>query len=327
MSQTQWTEASIPDQTGKTVFITGANTGIGFEAARALAEHGARVLIGCRNAEKAQAAADRIRASAPQAEVVIVSLDLADLASVRAAAAIVNEESQLDLLINNAGVMALPHRTTADGFEMQFGTNHLGHFALTGLLIEKLNATPGSRVVSVSSQGHRMGRINFDDLNAERRYHRWLRYGMTKDSNLFFTYELQRRLESAGSTTIAVACHPGGSNTELARDAGKMMKFTQPIADRVMQSASMGALPTLRAATDPDVKGGQYYGPDGMGQSRGHPVLVHSNSYSHRPEIAERLWVESEQLTGVTYLDEVTEPQTRRGDRDSSSLDGGDASR
>ena len=305
MSQTKWTEASIPDQTGKTVFITGANTGIGFEAARALAEHGARVLIGCRNAEKAQAAADRIRASAPQADVVIVSLDLADLSSIRAAAAVVNQESQLDLLINNAGVMALPRRTTADGFEMQFGTNHLGHFALTGLLIDKLDATPAARVVSVSSQGHRMGRIDFDDLNAERRYHRWLRYGMTKVSNLLFTYELQRRLESGGKTTIAAACHPGGSNTELARDAGKMMKFTQPIADRFMQSASMGALPTLRAATDPDVTGGQYYGPDGIGQSRGHPVLVHSNSYSHRADTAARLWIESEKLTGVSYLDEV----------------------
>jgi NAD(P)-dependent dehydrogenase (short-subunit alcohol dehydrogenase family) len=303
MSQTKWTEASIPDQTGRTVFITGANTGIGFEAARALAEHGARVLIGCRNADKAEAAADRIRASATQADIAIISLDLADLASVRAAAAVVNEESQLDLLINNAGVMALPHRTTSDGFEMQFGTNHLGHFALTGLLIDKLNATPAARVVSVSSQGHRMGRIDFDDLNAERRYHRWLRYGMTKVSNLFFTYELQRRLESAENTTIAVACHPGGAKTELARDAGKLMKFTQPVANLVTQSASMGALPTLRAATDPDVKGGQYYGPDGIGQSRGHPVKVHSNGYSHRADIAERLWVESEKLTGVAYLD------------------------
>ena len=303
MSKTNWTEASIPDQVGKTVFITGANTGIGFEAARALAEHGARVLIGCRNADKAADAVERIRTSAPDADVMVVPLDLADLSSVRAAAEIVNAEDRLDLLINNAGVMALPKRTTTDGFEMQFGTNHLGHFALTGLLIDRLNATPDARVVSVSSQGHRMGRIDFDDLNAERRYHRWPRYGMTKVANLLFIYELQRRLTAADETTIAVACHPGGSNTELARDAGAIMKFSQPVANLVMQSAAMGALPTLRAATDPDVTGGQYYGPDGLSQTRGYPVKVHSNAYSHRLDVSSRLWLESEHLTGVAYLD------------------------
>jgi NAD(P)-dependent dehydrogenase (short-subunit alcohol dehydrogenase family) len=302
MTRVNWTEASIPDQTGKTVFITGANTGIGFDAARALAEHGARVLLGCRNNDKANAAADRIRGTAPDAEVVVVPLDLSDLASVRAAAEVVNTEEHLDLLINNAGVMAIPKSTTADGFEMQFGTNHLGHFALTGLLIDRLNSTPAARVVSVSSQGHRMGKINFDDLNADGRYRRWSRYGMTKVSNLFFIYELQRRLESSGATTIAVACHPGGANTELGRDAGKFIKFTEPVAKKVMQSAAMGALPTLRAATDPDVKGAEYYGPDGFGQQRGHPVKVHSNAYSHRSDVAARLWLESEKLTGVEYL-------------------------
>ena len=305
MSKTNWTEANIPDQTGRTVFVTGANTGIGYEAARALAQHGARVLIGCRNADKAAAAVERIRASnqGTEVDVTVVPLDLADLSSVRAAAEIVNGEDRLDLLINNAGVMALPKRLTADGFEMQFGTNHLGHFALTGLLIDRLNATPDARVVSVSSQGHRMGRIDFDDLNAERRYHRWPRYGMTKVANLLFIYELQRRLTAAGETTIAVACHPGGSNTELARDAGAMMKLTQPVANLVMQSAAMGALPTLRAATDPEVTGGQYYGPDGLSQTRGYPVKVHSNAYSHRLDVATRLWLESEQLTSVEYLD------------------------
>ena len=304
MSRTNWTEANIPDQTGKTVFITGANSGIGFEAARALAEHGARVLLGCRNMAKANAAVERIRATAPHADLVVVPLDLADLASVHAAAKTVNAEPRLDVLINNAGVMALPKSTTVDGFEMQFGTNHLAHFALTGLLLDRLNATPNARVVSVSSQGHRMGRINFDDLDAERRYRRWLRYGMTKVSNLFFIYELQRRLETSGSTTIAGACHPGGSNTELARDAGKLMKLAQPVADKVMQSAAMGALPTMRAATDPAVKGGEYYGPDGFGEQRGYPVKVHSNAYSHRRDVAVRLWLESEQLTDVSYLDE-----------------------
>ena len=253
---------------------------------------------------KANAAVERIRATAPHADLVVVPLDLADLASVHAAAKTVNAEPRLDVLINNAGVMALPKSTTVDGFEMQFGTNHLAHFALTGLLLDRLNATPNARVVSVSSQGHRMGRINFDDLDAERRYHRWLRYGMTKVSNLFFIYELQRRLETSGSTTIAVACHPGGSNTELARDAGKLMKLAQPVADKVMQSAAMGALPTMRAATDPAVKGGEYYGPDGFGEQRGYPVKVHSNAYSHRRDVAVRLWLESEQLTDVSYLDE-----------------------
>ncbi|CAB4880076.1 unannotated protein [freshwater metagenome] len=303
MSRTNWTEADIPNQAGRTVFITGANTGIGFEAARALAEHGARVLLGCRNADKAAAALDRIRTSAPDADIAVVPLDLADLSSVRDAAAVVNRESRLDLLINNAGVMALPKRTTADGFEMQFGTNHLGHFALTGLLIDRLNATPGARVVSVSSQGHRMGRIDFDDLAAERHYRRWARYGMTKVSNLLFIYELQRRLEAAGQGTIAAACHPGGSNTELARDAGTLMKISQPVAKLVMQPAAMGALPTLRAATDPTVQGGDYYGPDGLTQTRGYPVKVHSNAYSHRADVATRLWLESEELTGVEYLD------------------------
>lgn len=306
MSRTNWTEASIPDQTGKTALITGANTGIGFEAARALAEHGARVLLGCRNTDKANAAADRIRATAVDADIVVVSLDLSDLSSVRAAAGIVNEEAHLDLLINNAGVMAIPKGTTADGFEMQFGTNHLGHFALTGLLIDQLNNTPNARVVSVSSQGHRMGQIDFDNLDAEHHYHRWLRYGMTKVSNLLFIYELQRRLEQGGSTTIAVACHPGGSNTELARDAGTLMRLVQPAAEWFMQSAAMGALPTLRAATDPEVKGGQYYGPDGFSQSRGYPVKVHSNAYSHKRDVAKRLWLASEQLTEVAYLDDVS---------------------
>jgi NAD(P)-dependent dehydrogenase (short-subunit alcohol dehydrogenase family) len=305
MSRTNWTEADIPDQTGRTALITGANTGIGFEAARALAEHGARVLLGCRNLDKANSAATRIRAAAPEADVEVLELNLADLASVRKAAEIVNAEPHLDLLINNAGVMAIPKSTTADGFEMQFGTNHLGHFALTGLLIDRLNANPGARVVSVSSNGHRMGRVDFDDLAADRRYHRWLRYGMTKVSNLLFIYELQRRLEASKATTIAVACHPGGSNTELGRDAGLLMRWSQPAANWVMQSAAMGALPTVRAATDPSVKGSEYYGPDGLTQTRGYPIKVHSNTYSHRRDIAARLWLVSEELTDVTYLDEI----------------------
>ncbi len=304
MSAAKWTEADIPDQSGRVALVTGANSGIGFEAARALGAHGATVLLGCRDAAKGADAINRIHESAPDADVTVLPLDLADLASVRAAAAHVNDTYQgLDLLINNAGVMALPKQTTADGFEMQFGTNHLGHFALTGLLLDRLDAAPAARVVSVSSQGHRMGRINFDDLGGDRGYHRWLRYGQSKVANLLFTYELQRRLAAAGATTIAVACHPGGSNTNLARDAGKLMALFQPMADRIMQSAAMGALPTLRAAVDPAVKGGEYYGPDGLGQQAGHPVKVHSNAYSHHRDVAAHLWLVSEEMTGVEYLD------------------------
>ena len=206
-------------------------------------------------------------------------------------------------MINNAGVMAIPLQHTADGFEMQFGVNHLGHFALTGLLLGGLAAAPAARVVNVSSTGHRMGRINFDDLDASDGYHRWLRYGQSKVANLLFTYELQRRLVAAGSTTIAVGCHPGGASTELARDAGLLMKLFQPAADLVMQSAAMGALPTLRAATDPDATGGQYYGPDGLSGMRGYPTTVHSSAYSHRADVAAQLWAVSEELTGVSFLD------------------------
>ena len=303
MSDAKWSEASIPDQAERTALVTGANSGIGFEAARALAQHGARVLLGCRNPDKAADALQRVRAAAPSASVEIVALDLADLASVRAAAAhVLDTEDHLDMLINNAGVMAVPRGRTADGFEMQFGTNHLGHFALTGLLIDRLDSTPGARVVNVSSNGHRMGRIAFDDLNAERGYHRWLRYGQSKVANLLFTYELQRRLESHEQTTIAVACHPGGSNSDLGRDAGKLMKFFQPAANIVMQSAAMGALPTLRAATDPDVKGGEYYGQDGLTQTRGYPAKVHSNAYSHKLDVAAQLWTVSEELTDVSFF-------------------------
>ena len=304
MSEPKWTENDIPDQSGRTVLVTGANTGIGYEAARALAQDGARVLMGCRNPDKAAAALGRIRAAAPDANVEIVALDLADLSSVLAAADSINaSEARLDLLINNAGVMAVPLQHTADGFEMQFGTNHLGHFALTGMLLATLDETPGARVVNVSSQGHRMGRIAFDDLDATRGYHRWLRYGQSKVANLLFTYELQRRLVANDSSTIALACHPGGSNTELARDAGLLMRIFQPAADLVMQSAAIGALPTLRAATDPAATGGQYYGPDGLTQTRGFPVKVHSNAYSHRRDVAAQLWAVSKQLTGVSYLD------------------------
>jgi NAD(P)-dependent dehydrogenase (short-subunit alcohol dehydrogenase family) len=239
---TGWTEHDIADQTGRTALVTGANTGIGFETARALAAHGARVLLACRDEARADAAVQRIRSVAPKCDIEVVVLDLASLRSVRSTVASVTELTErLDLLVNNAGVMAIPKRSTDDGFEMQFGTNHLGHFALTGLLLDLLVATEGSRVVTVSSLAHRMGRIDFDDLAAEHGYHRWPRYAMSKVANLLFTYELDRRLRRSQSSTVAVAAHPGGTNTELARDAGTLAKLTMPLIRWTMQSAGRAA--------------------------------------------------------------------------------------
>jgi NAD(P)-dependent dehydrogenase (short-subunit alcohol dehydrogenase family) len=226
------------------------------------------------------------------------------LDSVREAAAELRAgHDGIDLLINNAGVMYTPRTATADGFELQFGTNHLGHFALTGLLLDPLLATPGSRVVTVSSVGHRIrARINFDDLNAERGYSRVAAYGQSKLANLMFTYELQRRLAQTNSTTIAVAAHPGGSNTELSRNSPAPLRALNTLfGPLVTQSASMGALPTLRAATDPTVVGGQYYGPDGFRELRGHPTVVESSHRSHDADVQRRLWTTSEDLTGVKY--------------------------
>ncbi|WP_059015621.1 SDR family NAD(P)-dependent oxidoreductase [Mycobacterium sp. M26] len=297
-----WTAADIPDQNGRTAVITGANTGLGYETARALAAHGARVVLAVRNIAKGQAAADLIGRRTPGAEVTVQELDLTSLASVRSAAEQLHADyDRIDLLINNAGVMMTPRETTQDGFELQFGTNHLGHFALTGLLLDRLLTTPGSRVVTVSSMGHRLFAhrgIRFDDLQWQRSYSRAGAYGQAKLANLMFTYELQRRL--VGTTTIAAAAHPGASRTELARNL-------PPLIDRafrlfpLFQDTEMGALPTLRAATDPGVIGGQYYGPDGLGEQRGNPKVVSSSAASHDTAAQRRLWSISEELTGVVF--------------------------
>ncbi len=236
----------------------------------------------------------------------MLQLDLASLASIRdAAAQLQSAGRRLDLLINNAGIMAVPKGRTADGFELQLGTNHLGHFALTGLLLESLLATPGARVVNISSGGHRMGKIDFDDLNWQRGYGRWRAYGRSKLANLLFTFELQRRLERAGASAISVAAHPGASTTNLghrgADDPGRWLELIRPLTNLITQSAQMGALPTLRAATDPDVNGADYYGPGGTGELGGHPIRVPSNSASHDTKVAARLWQVSEELTGVSY--------------------------
>ena len=299
----KWTTADIPDQSGRTAVITGANTGLGYETAAGLAAKGAQVVLAVRNLDKGKDAADRITAASPGASVALQELDLTSLESIRAAAdQLKSNFDAIDLLINNAGVMMTPKSTTKDGFELQFGTNHLGHFALTGLLLDRVLATNGSRVVTVSSVGHRFARsgIRFDDLQWDRDYSRVGAYGQAKLANLLFTYELQRRLK--GSDTIAVAAHPGGSNTELARNSPVLLRAVFTVAGPLLtQSAAMGALPTLRAATDPGVLGGQYFGPGGFAEQRGYPKVVASNNQSHDVDAQRRLWAVSEELTGVTY--------------------------
>jgi NAD(P)-dependent dehydrogenase (short-subunit alcohol dehydrogenase family) len=299
----KWTTADIPDQTGRVAVITGANTGLGYETAAALAEHGAHVVLAVRNLDKGKDAVARITANATQGDVALQELDLTSLESVRAAAEQLRAtHDRIDLLINNAGVMYTPKSTTKDGFELQFGTNHLGHFAFTGLLLDRLRPAHGSRIVTVSSVGHRiLADIHFDDLQWERRYNRVAAYGQAKLANLLFTYELQRRLASHG-TTIAAAAHPGMSDTELMRNMpAALLSAFERIAPLIAQKPAMGALPTLRAATDPAVIGGQYYGPDGLGQTRGYPKVVGSSKKSHDTDLQRRLWAVSEELTGVVY--------------------------
>ncbi|WP_410872064.1 SDR family NAD(P)-dependent oxidoreductase [Nocardia sp. A7] len=293
-----WTEQHIPDQHGRVAIVTGANTGLGFETARMLAERGAAVVMAVRDVEKGKQAAARI-----SGDVTVQALDLTSLESIRSAAADLRAaHPRIDLLINNAGVMYTPKQATADGFELQFGTNHLGHFALTGLLLDRLLPIPGSRVVTVSSGAHRIrAAIHFDDLQWQRSYSRIGAYGQSKLANLMFTYELQRRLASH-DTTVAVAAHPGVSNTELLRNTPAALRLPVTwLAPLLTQQADMGALPTLRAATDPAVVGGQYYGPGNRGEIRGYPKLVTSSPDSHDQAAQQRLWTVSEELTGVTF--------------------------
>ncbi|GGL00959.1 SDR family NAD(P)-dependent oxidoreductase [Nocardia jinanensis] len=297
----KWSTTDIPDQTDRTAVVTGANSGLGFETATALAAAGAHVVLAVRNLDKGKEAVNRITAATPGARVELQQLDLASLAGIRSAAEELRDKHpRIDLLINNAGVMYPPKETTRDGFELQFGTNHLGHFALTGLLLDRLLPVPGSRVITISSIGHRIrAAIHFDDLNWDNGYSRVGAYGQSKLANLLFTYELQRRLTAADQNSIAVAAHPGGSNTELGRHLPALLRV--PAMRVLSQSAAMGALPTLRAATDPGVQGGQYYGPSGPGGLRGHPELVSSSKQSHDTDLQRRLWQVSEELTGVTY--------------------------
>jgi NAD(P)-dependent dehydrogenase (short-subunit alcohol dehydrogenase family) len=295
---TSWSTADIPDQTGRIAVITGANTGLGFETAKALAAKGAHVVIAVRNTDKGVQAADRISGA-----VSVQALDLTSLDSIRTAAdQLKADHPKIDLLINNAGVMTTPKGTTKDGFDLQFGTNHLGHFALTGLLLDAMLDVEGARIVTVSSNGHKMGgAIHWDDLQWERSYNRMGAYSQSKLANLMFTYELQRRLAPRGKT-IAVAAHPGTSNTELARNLpAAVLPAMNAVAGVIAQSAAAGALPSLRAATDPAVLGGQYYGPANLAQWRGAPVVVASSDRSYDLEQQRRLWTVSEELTKVTF--------------------------
>ena len=300
-----WTAEDIPDLTGRRAVVTGANSGLGLQIAQGLARHGAQVTLAVRDAGRGGQAADRIRSAAPDAELAVEALDLADLSSVRDFAA--RHAGPVDLLVNNAGVMALPRRETKDGFEMHIGTNHLGHFALTGLLLPALLERPGARVVTMSSGAHAYGRIRFENLQGERHYQRWLAYGQSKLANLLFAFELARRAALADLDLVSVAAHPGYAATNLQTQAGRMennrlKQLTWGLANRVFgQSDAQGALPALYAATMPDVAGGEYFGPDGIAGVHGYPTRAPTTRAARSRELAARLWEVSEELTGVAY--------------------------
>jgi NAD(P)-dependent dehydrogenase (short-subunit alcohol dehydrogenase family) len=294
-----WTADNMPDQSGRVAIVTGANSGIGYETALALARKGATTIMACRDLSKADPAADACRATQPSGTVEVIQLDLGDLDSVRQFVEDFRQRyDQLDLLTNNAGIMMPPYGKTAQGFETQFGVNHLGHFALTGLLLDLLLSTPHSRVVTVSSTSHRFGQIDFEDLHWEKKdYKRNAAYGQSKLANLLFTYELQRRLTAAAKETLSVAAHPGWTATNLQKHAG-VFRFLNPF---LAQDPPMGALPTLYAATGPDVNGGDYFGPGGFLEARGYPKEVQSHGRSYDEDVAARLWEVSEELTDVRY--------------------------
>lgn len=295
----KWTTANIPDLSGKLALVTGANSGLGYETTLALAAKNAEVIMACRNLEKGNAALTQIQNENPNAKLVLMQLDLGNLASVRSFADEVRSKYEyIDLLINNAGIMVPPYGKTVDGFETQFGVNHLGHFALTALLLDLVLAADNSRIVNVSSQAHTMGKINFDDLQSEKRYVSWLAYGQSKIANLYFTYELQRKLKAAGKSTISVAAHPGYAATNLQGNSGIFNWMNSFMA----QSQEMGALPSLYAATSPNVNGADFIGPHALGGWRGYPIKVKSNKLSYDEAIAARLWQVSEELTGINFI-------------------------
>ncbi|MGW7083588.1 oxidoreductase [Streptomyces sp. NPDC054871] len=307
---TGWNASDIPDQSGRTAVVTGANSGIGYVTARELARRGARVVLACRSEERGTRALEQLLSEIPSADVEFRRLDLGDLDSVREFAKSYDRDGEdgggLDLLVNNAGVMALPYRQTVDGFETQFGVNHLGHFALTGLLLPRLLRTPGARIVTVSSAFHVLSKIDIGDLNSERNYRRWIAYGRSKTANLLFVHELARRLAAAGSDVVAAAAHPGYAETNL-QAAGPRMEGRK-IAERVMwlgnralaQPATAGALPSLYAATAPGVRPDSFTGPRILGW-QGAPGKSWRAKWTLSDAAGERLWTASERLTGVRY--------------------------
>jgi protochlorophyllide reductase len=305
MTMSHWTVADMPDLHGYTALVTGANSGLGLETTRALATKGAHVVMATRDQEKARKAKSALEASIPGADLELMPLDLASLAGVRDfAQRFQAQHTQLNLLFNNAGVMAIPYRKTPDGFEWQFGTNYLGHFALTGLLLPTLLATPKSRIITTSSMMHQLGKIEFDNLNGERSYGRWSAYGRSKLADLMFAWELQRRLKKAGADTISIAAHPGYSNTSLqATSAAESRVAMERLSYSLYkgQSAAMGALPQLYAATSPYIDGGEYIGPDGLLGTTGYPKKVGANKRAYDEGVAAKLWEVSTEMTGVDY--------------------------
>ena len=306
MEKQNWTTTDIPDLSGKTIIVTGGNSGLGYEAVKALAGKGANVVMACRSTIKGETAKKLIVQSLPKANITVSELDLADLKSVEKFAVNFKENnSQLDVLLNNAGIMMVPYGLTKDGFELQIGTNHLGHFALTGLLLDVLKKTPKSRVVNVSSIAHKSGVMDYDNLLYENGndYSPMKAYSRSKLSNLLFTYELQRFFEANKIDSIAVVAHPGVSDTNLFNHAAPkwVMKILRPLSLLMIQSAAMGVLPELRASVDLNVKGGEFYGPNGKREMKGYPVLAQSIPASHDKESAHKLWIASEKLTNITY--------------------------
>ncbi len=295
----KWDVNNITDQSGKVVIITGANTGLGFETAKALMQKNAHVVIACRNKTKGEAAIKKLLDANPSGHIEFASLDLSDLDSVKQfAQAFKKNHQRLDILINNAGVMVPPYSKTNNGFEQQMGVNHLGHFALTGLLLDMLRQTPKSRIVNLSSLAHWAGKINFTDLNWEKRwYNKWRAYGDSKLANLYFTYALQKRIANSSNNPIVTVAHPGWSATDLQRNHALSNFFNRFIA----QKPAMGALPTLYAAVSDDIRGNDFIGPNGLFQVRGYPKKVQSNKRSRNNTIAEKFWDLSEQLTGISY--------------------------
>ncbi len=295
---THFTAADVPDQTGKCIIVTGANTGLGFEITKALAAKNARVLLACRNEGKASAAIDKIKQATPTANLSFLPFDQADIESIRRAADLASQEPRIDVLLNNAGVMVPPLTRTAQGFELQFGVNHLGCFALTSLMLPKLAQTSGSRVVVTASIAHKTGKLNWDDLNSHQKYGRSQRYSDSKLANLLFMIELDRRLRASGLPVSAMGCHPGVASTDLMRHLGPL-QFAMPLMGMVLNTAEMGAWPALQAATDPSAQSGDYFGSQGWREMRGASGSAHKSNMAQNAELARRLWDVSVALTGI----------------------------